>query len=189
MGRYRDDRESQSIRTAHYRLPRDCRIRSEAADLTRGFRTPLGSALRRRSEPLGWEGRAPMRLRMPPVILALTASLFGADPPTSLSALLDEASRNNPEILGARRGWQAASQVPTQVSTLPDPQVTFQSFSVGSPRPFAGFSNNDFAYIGFGVSQDIPYPGKLKLKGEAARQDAAISRDKLESVRRSVLQQ
>src|SRR6185369_13050266 len=44
-------------------------------------------------------------------------------------------------------------------------------------------------YIGFGISQDLPYPGKLKLKGEAAQQDAAISRNKLEAVRRSVLQQ
>src|SRR5581483_11794223 len=88
-----------------------------------------------------------------------------------------------------RRAWQAATQVPSQVSTLPDPQVTVQHFSVGSPRPFAGYSNSDFAYIGFGVSQDLPYPGKLKLKGEAARRDAAILREKLESATRSVLQQ
>ena len=121
------------------------------------------------------------------VMLILALRLPAA--PTSLSAVLDEASSKNPDILAARRGWQAATQVPTQVSTLPDPQVTVQSFSVGSPRPFAGFSNSEFAYIGFGVSQDLPYPGKLKLKGEAAQQDAAISRDKLESVRRSVLQQ
>ena len=53
---------------------------------------------------------------------------------------------------------------------------------MGSPRPFAGFSNSDFAYLGFGVSQDLPYPGKLKLKGEAAQQDAAVGREKLEAV-------
>ncbi|PYT15930.1 MAG: TolC family protein [Acidobacteria bacterium] len=123
------------------------------------------------------------------VLFAVALRLPAADPPTPLSAVLEEACRNNPDILAARRGWQAATQVPTQVSTLPDPQVTVQSFSVGSPRPFAGYSNSNFAYLGFGVSQDLPYPGKLKLKGEAAQQDAAISRDKLESVRRSVLQQ
>src|SRR5712692_3265443 len=83
----------------------------------------------------------------------------------------------------------AATQVSSQVSTPPDPQVTLQHLSVGSPRPFAGFSNSDFAYIGFGISQDLPYPGKLKLKGEAAQQDAAVGREKLETVRRSVLQQ
>jgi cobalt-zinc-cadmium efflux system outer membrane protein len=123
-------------------------------------------------------------------LFCVSLSLPAADtPPTPLATLLDEAARNNPDILAARRGWQAATQVPSQVSTLPDPQVTVQSFSVGSPRPFAGYSNSNFAYIGLGVSQDFPYPGKLKLKGEAAQQDAAISRDKLDAVRRAVLQQ
>jgi cobalt-zinc-cadmium efflux system outer membrane protein len=123
------------------------------------------------------------------IVLFLALKLSAADVPTSLSALLEEATRNNPDILAARRGWQAATQVPSQVSTPPDPQVTVQHVSVGSPRPFAGFSNSDFAYIGFGISQDLPYPGRLKLKGEAAQQDAAVGREKLEAVRRSVLQQ
>lgn len=122
-------------------------------------------------------------------LFCLSLNLPAADTPTSLSTLLNEAARNNPDILAARRGWQAATQVPSQVSTLPDPQVTVQSFSVGSPRPFAGYSNSEFSYIGLGVSQDIPYPGKLKLKGEAAQQDAVVSRDKLDAVRRSILQQ
>ena len=123
------------------------------------------------------------------IVLFLVAALPAVDLPTPLSALLDEATRSNPDIQATRLGWQAATQVPSQVSTLPDPQVTLQHFSVGSPRPFAGYSNSDFAYIGFGISQDLPYPGKLKLKGEAALQDAAISRNKLEAVRRTVLQQ
>jgi len=123
------------------------------------------------------------------ILLFFALGLSAADLPTPLSALLDEATRNNPDILAARRGWQAATQVPSQVATPPDPQVTIQHVSVGSPRPFAGFSNSDFAYIGFGISQDLPYPGKLKLKGEAAQQDAAVGREKLETVRRSVLQQ
>jgi len=123
------------------------------------------------------------------LVLYFTLRLCAADRPTPLSALLDEATRNNPDILAARGDWQAAAQVPSQLSTPPDPQVTVQHFSVGSPRPFAGYSNSEFAYIGFGISQDLPYPGKLKLKGEAAQQDAAISREKLEAVRRSVLQQ
>ena len=131
-----------------------------------------------------------MRLDQIGVIALFAAiALPAADLPTPLSSLLDEAARSNPDILATRLGWQAATQVPTQVSTPPDPQVTLQHFSVGSPRPFAGYSNSDFAYIGFGISQDLPYPGKLKLKGQAAQQDAAISRNKVETVRRSVLQQ
>src|SRR5437764_669169 len=104
-----------------------------------------------------------------------------------LPELLQEAEKNNPHIEAARQGWQAAKQVPTQVSTLPDPQFTLQHLSVGSPRPFAGYTNSDFAYIGLGVTQDIPYPGKLRLKGEIAKREADVSQQQVESVRRAVL--
>src|SRR6266852_1102370 len=122
------------------------------------------------------------------------AHAFAQESPTShtglttpLSELLAEADKNNPRIEAARQGWQAAKQVPTQVSTLPDPQFNLQHVSVGSPRPFAGYTNSDFAYLGFGVSQDIPYPGKLRLKGEIAKREADVSRQQVESVRRAVL--
>jgi outer membrane protein TolC len=107
----------------------------------------------------------------------------------SLSELMEEARRNNPDILAARRAWQAAAQIPTQVTTMPDPTVSVQHLSVGSPRPFAGYSNSDFAYIGLGISQDLPYPGKLRLKGESAGEDVAIARDKVDTVMRSVIEQ
>jgi len=101
--------------------------------------------------------------------------------------LLQEAEQNNPQIHVAREGWQAAKQVPSQVSTLPDPQFQIQQFSVGSPRPFAGYTNSNFAYIGLGVSQDFPYPGKLRLRGEIAKRDVDVVQQQYESVRRSIL--
>jgi cobalt-zinc-cadmium efflux system outer membrane protein len=109
------------------------------------------------------------------------------EPVTSLAALLTEAERNNPQVEAARQGWQAAKQIPSQVSTLPDPQFNLLQVNVGSPRPFAGYTNSDFAYTGLGVSQDIPYPGKLRLKGEMAKRDADVTQQQYESIRRSVL--
>ena len=106
---------------------------------------------------------------------------------TPLADLLREVEQNNPQIQAARQGWKAAQQVPSQVSTLPDPQFNVQQVNVGSPRPFAGYTNSDFAYIGLGVSQDFPYPGKLRLKGEIAKREADVSQQQYESVRRSVL--
>ncbi|GAC1665876.1 MAG: hypothetical protein NVS9B4_21550 [Candidatus Acidiferrum sp.] len=104
-----------------------------------------------------------------------------------LQDLLTEAEQKNPRIKAARQGWQAAKQVSSQVSTLPDPQFNVQQVSVGSPRPFAGYTNSDFAYFGLGVSQDLPYPGKLRLKGEIAKRDADVVQQQYESVRRSIL--
>jgi len=104
-----------------------------------------------------------------------------------LQDLLTEAERNNPQIQAARLAWEAAKQVPSQISTLPDPQFNVQQVNVGSPRPFAGYTNSDFAYIGLGVSQDFPYPGKLRLKGEMAKRDADVVQQQYESVRRAIL--
>lgn len=106
---------------------------------------------------------------------------------TQLQQLLDEAEQDNPQIHAAQQSWEAAKQVPTQVSTLPDPQFTAQQVNVGSPRPFAGYTNSDFAYFGLGVSQDFPYPGKLRLKGEMAKRDANAIEQQYESTRRDVL--
>jgi cobalt-zinc-cadmium efflux system outer membrane protein len=126
--------------------------------------------------------------------VVLAAPAFAQESPTShtgaltpLSELLAEAEKNNPQIEAARQGWQAAKQVATQVSTLPDPQFNLQQVSVGSPRPFAGYTNSDFSYLGLGISQDIPYPGKLRLKGEIAKREADVSQQLIESVRRAVL--
>ena len=107
--------------------------------------------------------------------------------PVKLADLLAEAERSNPQIQAARHGWDSAKQVPTQVSTLPDPQFVLQHVSVGSPRPFSGYTNSDFAYLGLGISQDLPYPGKLRLRGEIAKKDADVTQQRYESVRRTIL--
>src|SRR4051794_20908725 len=65
--------------------------------------------------------------------------------PTPLAVLVSEAQSNNAQLSAADHAWKAATHVAQQVTTLPDPQFTVQSFSVGSPKPFAGFSNSDFA--------------------------------------------
>jgi cobalt-zinc-cadmium efflux system outer membrane protein len=96
--------------------------------------------------------------------------------PTSLAALIQEMGENDPAIRAARKAAEAATHVAPQVSSLPDPQFTLQQFSVGSPRPFAGYTNSDFAYIGIGASQQLPYPGKLKLRADVANRDADVAK-------------
>jgi outer membrane protein, heavy metal efflux system len=106
--------------------------------------------------------------------------------PVSLKDLIREAEQNNPEIAAAERGYAAASHVAPQASALPDTQVTIQHFAVGSPRPFAGYTNSDFAYIGVGASQEIPYPGKRGLRAQVANREAEVHRVQIDSVRRTV---
>jgi outer membrane protein TolC len=102
--------------------------------------------------------------------------------PTPLSVLIEEAKKNDPAIHVAERAAKAATFAAPQMSTLPDPQFTLQQFSVGSPRPFAGYTNSDFAYIGLGASQQFPYPGKRKLRGAVADRDADATKAHVEVV-------
>lgn len=110
-------------------------------------------------------------------------------PSTPLVKLVEEAEQNNPEVLAARRAWQASEQVPSQVSTLPDPEVMVQHMSAGTPIPFWDYNRVEMTFLGFGVSQAIPYPGKLRLRGEEARSQAASLGQRVESVRRSIIEQ
>ena len=102
--------------------------------------------------------------------------------PTPLAVLIEEAKRNDPAIRAAEQTAKAATFVAPQMSALPDPQFTLQQFSVGSPRPFAGYTNSDFADIGVGASQQLPYPGKLKLRGAVADRDANTAKAHIEVV-------
>src|ERR1700730_7905134 len=86
------------------------------------------------------------------------AQPHSSTPPVSLRNLLREAEQNSPEIAVAEPAYAAATHVSRQASALPDTQVTVQQVSVGSPRPFSGYTNSDFAYVGLGASQEIPYP-------------------------------
>jgi outer membrane protein, heavy metal efflux system len=106
---------------------------------------------------------------------------------TSLRELIQEAEQKNPQITASFHAWQASRNVPKQVSSLPETQLSVQQFSVGSPRPFAGYSNSDFAYIGFGASQDIPYPGKRQLRARVAEHEADSMEAQTDSVRRAVV--
>ena len=107
--------------------------------------------------------------------------------PLWLRELIQEAEQKNPQITASFHAWQASRAVPKQVSALPETQFSVQQFSVGSPRPFAGYSNSDFAYIGFGVSQDLPYPGKRQLRARVAEHEADSMKAQTDSVRRKVV--
>jgi outer membrane protein TolC len=117
-------------------------------------------------------------------VLAATLSAFGqesvASSPTPLPQLLAEAEANNPQISAADHEARAARQMAPQVTMLPDPKFTYQQLSVGSPKPFAGYTNSDFAYIGVGASQELPYPGKLRLRGQVAERDADTKQAEIE---------
>jgi outer membrane protein TolC len=125
------------------------------------------------------------------LVLVVTLSAQGQEAPmsapTPLAQLLREAESNNPQISAGDHGARAARQMRPQVTALPDPKFTYQNLSVGSPKPFAGYTNSDFAYIGVGASQELPYPGKLRLRGRAADRAAEAEQAEVGVTRTSVV--
>ncbi|HZP44401.1 MAG TPA: TolC family protein [Candidatus Binataceae bacterium] len=103
----------------------------------------------------------------------------------TLNRLIEEGLAHNPRVVAARAHWEALRRGPLQERTLPDPQVQLQEFTVGSPKPSAGYETSNFYYTGVGVEQDIPGPGKLRLRGAIAAQDAEVARHQWEAAQRA----
>jgi cobalt-zinc-cadmium efflux system outer membrane protein len=105
---------------------------------------------------------------------------------TPLRDLITEAEQNNPEIAAAQRGYEGATHLAAQMSALPDTHVMLQQLNVGSPLPFAGYTNSEFAYIGLGASQEIPYHGKRGLRAQVGSRESDVRHVQVESMRRTV---
>src|SRR5262245_45235717 len=98
------------------------------------------------------------------------ATVHAEDKPLRPQDLLNGLMQNNPEIQAARLRFEAATKRPSQAGTLPEPTVNYTNFGVG--HPFSRLNGSEFAYQGFGVSQEFPFPGKLALASEEAKREA-----------------
>jgi outer membrane protein TolC len=107
-----------------------------------------------------------------------TSALLAQDPaprPSDLPALVQEAVENNPEIRAAAQRYEAAKAMVPQARTLPDPMLRFS------------YEDMDVDETMYGISQEIPFPGKLKLKGEIASREAESMEQEYHAVRLAVI--
>ncbi len=89
----------------------------------------------------------------------------------TVSALVEAALEANPEIAAMRREFDAARARVPQAKALPDPTVMFGNNTQVNPVPFAGLKG-DFSEIYVGVSQDLPWFGVRRLRGQKASAEA-----------------
>lgn len=97
-----------------------------------------------------------------PFVLARLA--VAADFP--LAQALEAAQEHNPEITAARADWEAAKARILPEKTWKAPQVGVEYWG------FRGANPSVAPEKWFDVAQDIPFPGKLRFKGEASTHDA-----------------
>jgi cobalt-zinc-cadmium efflux system outer membrane protein len=106
-----------------------------------------------------------------------------------LDDLLAEALNNNREVLAAQKRYEAARQRPSQASSLPDPMFSPGYTSNGNPLPGAQLGVSPTSSIGFMLSQEFPFPGKRKLRGDMASKEAEAEFQDYQAAQLKVLSQ
>lgn len=98
----------------------------------------------------------------------------------NLQSLIEEVTQQNPDIKAARERWEAAKAVVPQVQTLPDPSV--QLGYQRMPMPSPGLQGAIY-----GIGQEIPFPGKLRLRGAVASREAQRFEQEYQAVQLRVI--
>jgi outer membrane protein TolC len=98
-----------------------------------------------------------------------------------------EALRTNREIVAAQKRYEAAKQRPSIAGSLPEPMLSLGYTSSGKPWPGAGIGREPVANAGVMVSQEMPFPGKRKLREEIAGKEADAEFQQYLAVRLSVI--
>ena len=119
-----------------------------------------------------------------PTLETVTVTQPDAQLSLSLDELVQEALEKNPEAQSALHTVNALRRRVPQVKTLPDPVVGIGW--AGNLAPFSTMSGDPSSYRGVTVSEQFPYPGKLKLQGAIADKEADAAQADYEAIRRRV---
>ncbi len=97
-----------------------------------------------------------------------------AEHDTDHELLLSEAEaiavQDNPGLASMASRAKAFAEIPPQVGSLPDPHLKFDAANF--PTDTFSTRTEGMTQLRVGLSQDIPFPGKLKAKQEAAQFEA-----------------
>jgi outer membrane protein, heavy metal efflux system len=104
--------------------------------------------------------------------------------PVGLEDLVREALQKNPAVQSALHAVEAQRRRVPQAKSLPDPTVGVGW--MGNPRPFSVQTGDPSSYRGVSAMQMLPYPGKLRLRGEIASKEADAASFDYEAIRRRV---
>jgi len=93
-----------------------------------------------------------------------------ADDILTLAKAENIAVKDNPGLAGMASRAKAIAEIPPQVGTLPDPHIAFDA--VNLPVDTLSTTQENMTQLRVGLSQEIPFPGKLKTREEAAQFEA-----------------
>ncbi len=105
-------------------------------------------------------------------VLLVLSCIVDAKPANllSLQAAIDRAVQDNPSLAQIQARSEALAAIPSQVGTLPDPVISFNALNL--PVNSFDLAQENMTQMQGGISQDIPFPGKLSLREQAASYQA-----------------
>ncbi len=105
-----------------------------------------------------------------------------AQPSLALQELIHETLARNPELVAARKQWEAATNRIAQARSLEDPNLSVQLWNFPQSFNVTQTQNSIFS-----LSQSFPFPGKLALKGDIASRSAEMTEQALRAKEREVV--
>jgi cobalt-zinc-cadmium efflux system outer membrane protein len=124
------------------------------------------------------------------ITLLFSACVFAAEQPVigpvlTLKAATEQAVQDNPDLAQMQARAQAMAAISSQMGTLPDPEISFNAMSL--PVNTFNIKQEDMTQLGAGISQAIPFPGKLTLREQAAAFEAEAAMQNVTEVRLRLL--
>ena len=115
------------------------------------------------------------------------ASLAKAEPAETLSlaSALKIAVQENPNLAQMQARYIAMSAIPAQMGSLPDPVISFNALNI--PTDSFDLAQENMTQMQGGISQAIPFFGKLTLSAEAADYQAEAAKYDVDEVRLNLL--
>ena len=108
-------------------------------------------------------------------------------PPSTLISLVEELDRNNPELKAARREIDMRVARVAPAGAPPDPSLSVGYMSGLLRPPFFPSASTPGSFRQFGLSQEIPFPGKLGLQRRVAATEAEAERWNAEDTRKQLI--
>ncbi|MBN1213264.1 MAG: TolC family protein [candidate division Zixibacteria bacterium] len=118
------------------------------------------------------------------VLIIISAPNSRADNKT-LDSLIKAALAANPDIRAAEYQRQAAEYEAGATGKLPDPVLSLGA--VNLPKSSLSFDETPMSAVVVGLSQTVPWPGKLKKKSSLARLDSQFKQTVINSEENAVV--
>lgn len=113
--------------------------------------------------------------------LMLSVSTVRAAEVLSLEAAVTETLSANPGLAAIEARAKALAELPEQAGALPDPNLSLNI--VNLPLDSLSFTQEGMTQFQMGITQALPYPGKLALRSQVATQEANAAEAEVEERR------